>query len=246
MKYNMLASLFFLWTLFQNGEGGGKIEIHMQQFESSCVENFFFINDECDPFFVFCIDTQRAVNINQCFYKKATSDKYLNDNTFRFGSDIQGVPNPIVADADSFPTSGASDVMFVVEVHDANILTVHDYIAILSANLSYTPAASSSNASWVEAHNRSDTTHVWFAYRFYCEENYYTETCDVFCEALDNSTGHYTCINGTGEINCNTGWTGENCTMDVDECEASPCLNNGTCTNLPGSYHCACPNGFGV
>ena len=30
---------------------------------------------------------------------------------------------------------------------------------------------------------------------------------------------------------------------DVDECEGNPC-NNGTCTNIPGSYQCSCPRGY--
>ena len=41
-----------------------------------------------------------------------------------------------------------------------------------------------------------------------------------------------------------TGWKGENCTEDVDECENSPCKNNATCENTIGSYKCKCDTGY--
>ncbi len=31
---------------------------------------------------------------------------------------------------------------------------------------------------------------------------------------------------------------------DIDECEATPCENNGICTNSVGSYTCDCADGF--
>lgn len=37
------------------------------------------------------------------------------------------------------------------------------------------------------------------------------------------------------------GYSGELCTLDINECEASPCLNGATCKNEPGSYRCVCP-----
>ena len=36
------------------------------------------------------------------------------------------------------------------------------------------------------------------------------------------------------------------CISDVDECSqvVSPCLNGGSCTNVPGSFTCNCPVGW--
>lgn len=31
--------------------------------------------------------------------------------------------------------------------------------------------------------------------------------------------------------------------MDIDECETKPCHKSATCTNIPGSYRCTCPDG---
>ncbi|WAR27673.1 FBP1-like protein [Mya arenaria] len=44
---------------------------------------------------------------------------------------------------------------------------------------------------------------------------------------------------------CMSGWTGDHCETDINECEESPgiCSNGGTCLNEVGSYRCQCPAG---
>ncbi|GMT19193.1 hypothetical protein PFISCL1PPCAC_10490, partial [Pristionchus fissidentatus] len=44
---------------------------------------------------------------------------------------------------------------------------------------------------------------------------------------------------------CPLGWTGDNCTEDVDECQASsnPCPSHGLCINTRGAFQCVCAGG---
>ncbi|NXD11879.1 CUBN protein, partial [Nothocercus nigrocapillus] len=43
---------------------------------------------------------------------------------------------------------------------------------------------------------------------------------------------------------CNGGWTGVNCTENIDECASNPCQNGGTCTDGVGGYSCECPSAW--
>ena len=57
--------------------------------------------------------------------------------------------------------------------------------------------------------------------------------------------GTGTCINdgiGTGRVNCTCplGWTGDDCSIDIDECTFSNACNSQNCTNTQGSYSCFC------
>ncbi|KAH9491828.1 Cartilage matrix protein [Bulinus truncatus] len=53
------------------------------------------------------------------------------------------------------------------------------------------------------------------------------------------------CDNVTRLCQCNDGWTGLNCTEDVDECVQvpNPCGDNVTCINLEGAHRCQCEDG---
>nr|CAH8828012.1 unnamed protein product [Trichobilharzia regenti] len=58
------------------------------------------------------------------------------------------------------------------------------------------------------------------------------------------------CISNEDEgfqCKCKQGWTGDDCTVDVDECQfdsINPCEHDGVCINSPGSYQCRCPSGY--
>ncbi|MGB0592077.1 MAG: PKD domain-containing protein, partial [Myxococcota bacterium] len=46
------------------------------------------------------------------------------------------------------------------------------------------------------------------------------------------------------EGECPAGFTGSGCTVNIDDCADSPCLNGGTCTDGVASFTCACAAGF--
>lgn len=52
----------------------------------------------------------------------------------------------------------------------------------------------------------------------------------------DQDSNGYRCL-------CNDGFVGDFCDIDIDECNSSPCLNNGTCIDLVNSYSCDCKPG---
>ncbi|XP_078734164.1 protein crumbs homolog 2-like isoform X3 [Lampetra fluviatilis] len=56
-------------------------------------------------------------------------------------------------------------------------------------------------------------------------------------------TFHYSNASGF-TCRCLPGTTGENCSVNLDECESQPCLNGGSCIDNIGSFSCECAPGF--
>ncbi|KAJ8388788.1 hypothetical protein AAFF_G00130210 [Aldrovandia affinis] len=54
------------------------------------------------------------------------------------------------------------------------------------------------------------------------------------------------CSDGVWGANCTcvSGYSGDRCEVDVDECESSPCQNGGTCLDRPSRFQCVCAAGF--
>ncbi|CAG0919788.1 unnamed protein product [Notodromas monacha] len=77
--------------------------------------------------------------------------------------------------------------------------------------------------------------------RNYCEKKipFCTEEfnpCKNGGNCVDHFT-HYTC-------ECPQGFLGENCTVNIDDCEDHLCMNGGTCVDGVNEYTCKCPTGF--
>ncbi|CAG5122171.1 unnamed protein product, partial [Candidula unifasciata] len=45
---------------------------------------------------------------------------------------------------------------------------------------------------------------------------------------------------------CEPGWTGDDCSVDVDECSQHPCPDYRQCRNLNGSFECVCWSGLEI
>ncbi|XP_018415956.1 PREDICTED: epidermal growth factor-like protein 7 [Nanorana parkeri] len=63
----------------------------------------------------------------------------------------------------------------------------------------------------------------------------------VGCRVQINNGG--TCI-GYNKCKCSTGWRGDLCQTDVDECTMGSHQCAQTCMNTAGSFHCGCQEGF--
>ncbi|XP_062579994.1 protein eyes shut homolog, partial [Saccostrea cucullata] len=76
-----------------------------------------------------------------------------------------------------------------------------------------------------------------------CIDGFYGDKCLKECRC---GPGSERCDHINGCV-CKTGWTGESCNQDINECNntVSPCPgSNETCINNDGSYTCVCKDGF--
>lgn len=64
----------------------------------------------------------------------------------------------------------------------------------------------------------------------------YPNICKNGATCLNHPVGNYTCI-------CVNGWTGRDCSINIDDCKDNPCYNGGTCHDKVGYYYCDCPHG---
>lgn len=51
-----------------------------------------------------------------------------------------------------------------------------------------------------------------------------------------NTHGGFSCI-------CVNGWTGPDCSVNIDDCADTACFNGATCIDRVGSFYCHCTPG---
>ena len=62
---------------------------------------------------------------------------------------------------------------------------------------------------------------------------------------IDPCSTHGTCLNLQNRYacQCDAGWTGETCAININDCDPNPCVH-GACTDAVNDFSCACQPGW--
>ncbi|XP_074655599.1 uncharacterized protein LOC141909117 isoform X2 [Tubulanus polymorphus] len=75
----------------------------------------------------------------------------------------------------------------------------------------------------------------------------FCEKVEGYCKTNPPSCkNNGTCIGVDGGFDCRClpGFTGDDCGVNINDCELNPCFNNGTCVDEVNGFTCNCPSGF--
>ena len=78
-----------------------------------------------------------------------------------------------------------------------------------------------------------------------CVNSRWGDDCVNECTCIAANTD--ACDSENGDCFCNEGWSGNTCSVDVNECHTGSHKCNSTtetCSNTQGSYICNCKDGF--
>ena len=103
-----------------------------------------------------------------------------------------------------------------------------------------------SNFSSVEVYTgESLFAEIELSFERVCAENFYGPRCEVFCmencDCEEANCNNGTCMQGIGSITCacEPGFTGTDCSTDINECAGVDC-NNGVCMDGINTFTCVC------
>ncbi|KAK0050577.1 mucin-4, partial [Biomphalaria pfeifferi] len=80
-----------------------------------------------------------------------------------------------------------------------------------------------------------------------CTNNLWGNNCAYQCSCSPTTTKSCSPLNG--DCLCQSGWSGPDCSVDIDECTQNQAIcaskNNTECLNTNGTYVCSCKLGYG-
>jgi len=80
-----------------------------------------------------------------------------------------------------------------------------------------------------------------------CPKDKWGVECSQSCICVSTNDNTDYCNKANGTCHCKTGWIGNDCGTDVNECDnPNTCTGGKKCNNLPGTYECKCETGYQV
>ncbi|XP_071788874.1 uncharacterized protein [Asterias amurensis] len=163
-----------------------------------------------------------------------------NKNKFDFPAIIpKNIANPQLLKVDNWK----GGVRVKVLAYDDDTIGKDD-IGEFDQNITIESSSSVDAATWRDYTIKIDKSEFLYKVKIYCNANFYTSDCGVYCKPRDNTQGHYGCNQTTGAKMCHDGWEGSDCTIDTDECASGPCHNGATCVDNVNGFSCVCNDGW--
>ncbi|KAJ8036119.1 Fibropellin-1 [Holothuria leucospilota] len=194
----------------------------------------------CDNRFSLCIDEINwDSSMDSCAYYKM-DNFYSGNDGFDFPSSFEYHRNPINFDVVDYK----GGIRFKMDIWDKEVfhrINPEDHVDSYAKDIYIKP--SSNNPTYLTLYG-SGYSKTKIAVTVECASNYYDDYCSTYCSPRDDYwNGHYTCDPSTGAKICKAGYEGPDCNTDIDECESSPCKNNGGCRDHLNYFTCECVRG---
>ncbi|XP_038070163.1 uncharacterized protein LOC119739340 [Patiria miniata] len=172
----------------------------------------------------------------------------LNDGTTEWSAEItDGVPANLWKNLAFAWSSTTGMSVFIDAVRQVDVTTgsnnplaaVVNYLTLGcrhngAENTGHSSGVFDEMAFWMDRFN--DSYQLPWLMGGWDKDDCVTEPC-VHGQCFDTGMASYRC-------DCDPGYNGTNCEIEIDECESNPCQQGGTCTDFIAYYHCDCVFGY--
>ncbi len=121
-------------------------------------------------------------------------------------------------------------VQLYVEVTDADILTTDEFIDRFEIDVERIPIGIESAP--MQYNGSFGYSFLTLSFKVECFISHYFPDCEP-----DGCENH-------GNCTCFPGYTGQECDINIDECQEAPCPKNSVCVDGVNSFTCRCLEGF--